>query len=337
MLHFFKGIIRTRYTFSNEYCNFAHYFLTLHLYFVPLTFQTEMKHLYIIGNGFDIFTGLHTSYADFRRWLEVNYVFVYENMVSAYNMDGEWWNDFETQLGLLDVEDYVRRFNKPEKSITKIIADLESRKQKKNNSISTGLYSESSCANRLRGLLEILQFCFERWVDDCQRMITDPKYTHIEKSNSFFINFNYTDVLEWLYKIPEERVLHIHGRASKHEHLIFGHNKHPHGGVGSNIDVDRTCSVLYRYQKNPYEHIFTHGKLPDIISDVKEIHVYGLSISAVDEDYLDWIELNTPMDCKWEFSWYTDKDKERINKFVLDHWKIRERYSTIQLQQVTNK
>lgn len=303
----------------------------------PQTYQTEMKHLYIIGNGFDIFTGLHTSYADFKRWLERNRVFVYENMVSAYNMEGEWWNDFETQLGLLDVEDYVKRFNKPEKPITEIIADLEARKPQNNNSILPGLYSESPCANRLRGLLEILQFCFESWVKDCQSMITDPKYTHIEKDDSFFINFNYTDVLEWLYEIPEGKVLHIHGRASKHEHLIFGHDIHPHGGIFSSVDVDHTCSELCRYHKNPYEHIFKHDKLPEIISDVKEIHVYGLSISPVDENYLDWIEQHTPLDCKWEFSWHTDKDKERIEKFVLEHWRIRDRCTTIQLQEVVNK
>lgn len=301
-------------------------------------YKTDTKHLYIIGNGFDLFTGLHTSYSDFRRWLEFNYVFVYENMVAAYNMEGEWWNDFETQLGQLDVEDYVRRFTKPEKPIAEIIADLEARRQNERKaSVIPHLCSESPCANRLRGLLEILQFCFERWVDDCQRMITDPKYTHIEKDDSFFINFNYTDVLECLYEIPEERVLHIHGRASKHERLIFGHNKHPHGSIFSSVDVDHTCSELCRYEKIPYEHISKHDKLPEIISDVKEIHVYGLSISPVDEDYLDWIEQHTPLDCKWEFSWHTDKDKERIDKFVIEHWRIRDRCTRIQLQEVVIK
>ena len=73
-------------------------------------------------------------------------------------------------------------------------------------------------------MLDVLQYCFEKWVDKCQKSITNPKYIHIEKEDSFFINFNYTDVLEMLYKIPEERVLHIHGRSSKHEHLIYGHN-----------------------------------------------------------------------------------------------------------------
>lgn len=297
-----------------------------------------MKHLYVIGNGFDLFTGLRTSYADFKRWLEVNYVFVYENMKAAYNMEGECWNDFETQLGQLDVEDYVRRFAKPEKPIMEIIAGLDARKQQEQNTPEfPNLYSESSCANRLRGLLDILQFCFERWVKDCQSIITNPKYTNIENNDSFFINFNYTDVLEWLYEIPEERVLHIHGRASKHERLIIGHNKHPHGGIISNVDVDLTCTELCRYEKNPYEHIFRHDKLLEIISDVKEIHVYGLSISPVDEDYLDWIEKHTPQDCKWEFSWHTDKDMERIEKFVLDHWRIRDRYTTIQLKEVVNK
>ena len=51
-----------------------------------------VKHLYIIGNGFDIFTGLKTRYVDFRWWLENNYPFIYENMQVTYDMDVEWWN-----------------------------------------------------------------------------------------------------------------------------------------------------------------------------------------------------------------------------------------------------
>ncbi len=57
-----------------------------------------MRHLYIIGNGFDIHTGLATRYADFQLWLENNYPFIYENMQAVYDIDAEWWNDFEVQL-----------------------------------------------------------------------------------------------------------------------------------------------------------------------------------------------------------------------------------------------
>ena len=87
-----------------------------------------MKHLYVIGNGFDIFTGLKTKYADFRWWLENNYPFIYENMQAAYDMDGEWWNDFEVMLGKLNIKAYVRKFTPPEKSMKEILEEKEKRK-----------------------------------------------------------------------------------------------------------------------------------------------------------------------------------------------------------------
>lgn len=63
-----------------------------------------MKHLYIIGNGFDIFTGLKTSYQDFRRWLQIHYIFVYETFEAVYGIQNvEWWNDFEVSLGKLAI------------------------------------------------------------------------------------------------------------------------------------------------------------------------------------------------------------------------------------------
>ena len=294
-----------------------------------------MKHLYIIGNGFDLFTGLHTSYSDFKHWLEHKYIFVYENMKAAYNMDGKWWNNFEVNLGELDIHQYVRNFTPPEKSAEEIIKQIEERNNHLNStSLVPDLHIESTCASRLRGFLDILQYCFERWIADCQSMITDPQYTSIEKNDSYFINFNYTDTVEWLYKIPDDRVLHIHGRASKHDKLIFGHNKYLHGGMYDGVDVDQTYLELSKYQKNPYEHIFKHNELPDILSNVEFVHVYGLSLSPVYEDYIDWIERNTPQDCKWEFSWFSEQDKQRIEEFILNHWRIKDRYQLIQLQPI---
>ena len=101
----------------------------------------------------------------------------------------------------------MRKFSPPEKPIEEILKEIEERKafEKKYN-LSPFLHHESPCAKRLRGLLDVLQYCFEKWVEDCQRMFNDPQYVQLEKENSFFINFNYTDVLQWLYEIPEERV-----------------------------------------------------------------------------------------------------------------------------------
>ena len=296
-----------------------------------------MKHLYIIGNGFDLFTGLKTSYSHFKEWLYLNYIFVFENMKAAYDMEGEWWYNFEENLGKLDIYGYIHKFTPPEKPIEEVIENIKQRKEKKEDNLLTNFYVETPFADRLRGLLNILQYCFENWVKDSQRCITNPKYINLEKDNSFFINFNYTDVLECLYHIPEERVLHIHGRASKHDRLIFGHNSHPFVDMFDGPDADQTCFELCRYEKNPYEHIFKQNNLIDIVKYIETIHIYGFSLSEVDENYLDWIFLNTSSDCLWEFSWFNEKDKERIDKFILDHWKIKERARLIRLEELEIK
>lgn len=294
-----------------------------------------MKHLYIIGNGFDIHTGLATRYADFQLWLENNYPFIYENMQAVYDIDAEWWNDFEVQLGNLDINKFVSKFTPPAKPVDEIIAEAKLKKEfEERYNIPPSLHFDSYCAKRLKGLLDVLQFCFEKWVDNCQRLITDPKYIHIEKEDSFFINFNYTDVLEMLYKIPEERVLHIHGRSSKHERLIYGHNKFLLGSSTSD-DKEQVSFELNKYHKNPYELIFKHQELQKILKDVEYVHIYGFSFSAVDEDYMDWFFNNVSATSQWEVSWFSNEDKNRIDKFILDHWNLKDRLKTIKLEEIS--
>lgn len=294
-----------------------------------------MKHLYIIGNGFDIHTGLATRYADFQLWLENNYPFIYENMQAVYDIDAEWWNDFEVQLGNLDINKFVSKFTPPAKPIDEIIAEAKRKRDfEERYNIPPSLHFDSYCAKRFKGLLDVLQYCFEKWVDNCQRSITDPKYIYIEKEDSFFINFNYTDVIEILYKIPEERVLHIHGRSSKHERLIYGHNKFLYGSSMS-YDDEQVSFELNKYHKNPYEHIFKHQELQKILKDVEYVHIYGFSFSAVDEDYMDWFFNNVPATSQWEVSWFSNEDKNRIDKFILDHWSLKDRLKTIKLEEIS--
>lgn len=176
--------------------------------------------------------------------------------------------------------------------------------------------------------------CIEKWVDKCQSSITDRKYIYIENENSFFINFNYTDVLEMLYEIPEERVLHIHGRSSKHERLIYGHNMFLHGSSMNN-DEEQVSFELGKYHKNPYEHIFKHQELKAILKDVEFVHIYGFSFSAVDEDYMDWFFNNVPSTSQWEISWYSNEDKNRIDRFILDHCSLKNRLKIIRLEDIS--
>lgn len=99
-------------------------------------------------------------------------------------------------------------------------------------------------------------------------------------------------------------------------------------------DEEQTNFELDKYNKNPYEFIFKHDELPAILSNVEYVYVYGFSISEVDEDYLDWIEKHTPSDSKWEFSWHSEEDKFRIDRFILNHWRLKERHSLVQLKEI---
>jgi hypothetical protein len=264
-----------------------------------------------------------------------NYPFIYENLQAVYDIDAEWWNDFELQLGKLDVNKFVKKFTPPEKSIDEIMAEIERRKklEEKYGSDMLPGYPDSYCAKCLRGMLDVLHYCFEKWIEDQHRVIINPQYLRIEKEDSFFINFNYTDVLELLYKIPEERILHIHGRLTRRERLIYGHNMFL-SGSSMDHNEDKVCFELNKYHKNPYEHIYKHEELNEVVKDVEYVYIYGFSFSTIDEDYIDWVFKNVSSRSKWEISWFSDEDKNRIDRFVLEHWGLKDRLKIIRLEEV---
>ena len=165
-----------------------------------------------------------------------------------------------------------------------------------------------------------------------QKSFINPKYTNLEVEDSFFINFNYTDTLEVLYKIPEDKVLHIHGRASRGEKLIFGHSMHLFGDEKSGYEGQKVSEVLNQYEKNPYMHIPEY--LQDRICHVKNVHILGFSFSIVDTPYIEWILENTCNNCEWEISWHSMEDKLRIEKFILDNPSLINRNKLIQIKEV---
>lgn len=212
-----------------------------------------VEHLYVIGNGFDIFSGLNTRYSDFRKWLKFNYAFIYEALESAYGLpDIEWWNDFEVSLGKLDIPKYIKDNTPPAKSMETILKEIEE-KRKKEDRFSSSLIEISPCANRLSGLFDVVHYCMKQWVKS-MTSICNPKYLQLEKDNSIFLNFNYTRTLELLYEIPKERILYIHGCAQSSEDLVFGHNTIAVGD-GRTFDEGKVCEALEKYYKNPYVYI----------------------------------------------------------------------------------
>ena len=64
------------------------------------------------------------------------------------------------------------------------------------------------------------------------------------------------------------------------------------------------------------------------------MHIFGCSFSKIDEDYIDWVLRNVDSSSRWEVSWFSEKDRNRIDKFVLDHWGLKERLNLVRLEDI---
>ena len=53
-----------------------------------------------------------------------------------------------------------------------------------------------------------------------------------------YISFNYTDTLERVYGIPDNKILYFHGKASRSDNLIYGHDK-------SHFQIQEDCQKKY--------------------------------------------------------------------------------------------
>ncbi|MBE6119972.1 MAG: hypothetical protein E7189_05995 [Erysipelotrichaceae bacterium] len=66
----------------------------------------------------------------------------------------------------------------------------------------------------------------KEWIESIDTSIVKPKRLSLVESSDYFLSFNYTDLLEKIYKI--EDVLHIHGAVQSIDNIdpIMGHNNH---------------------------------------------------------------------------------------------------------------
>ena len=85
-----------------------------------MTTYPPPKHLYIIGNGFDRYHELHTSYIDFAKFLREKYPDIYRHLTTYFALPDldpdlykngrvpDWlWNEFEAKLATLDFDEMI--------------------------------------------------------------------------------------------------------------------------------------------------------------------------------------------------------------------------------------
>lgn len=162
------------------------------------------------------------------------------------------------------------------------------------------------------------------------------------KKDDWYINFNYTSVLEKIYHIDYDRVFHVHGSANPEydDDLIVGHGntktieelKKEIIIIGNDAGYYGSQALRNRYneysaEKNILEDLLKNTK--KIIDSMKlelngkkidDIYVWGLSCGQVDMPYIEFLRKNYPL-AKWHFSYFDnserDKRKELSKKLAL--------------------
>lgn len=279
-----------------------------------LPIVNKAKHLYVIGNGFDLHHNINSSYTDFHQWLHDNYWEIYMKIDEVYGYcDSNWWADFENQLGSLDVVQYstsVAAQNQP---------DLLSEH-------CDGMWDDAQIAveQELDGLYSNLRDCFHEWI---MQLNSPLKSRMIDfEDNSIYINFNYTKTLEEVYNISSNHIWHIHGCIDdENEDLVLGHGK-AHEDLkqtGSLVELEfheglalETAISSVAAQAKPVKNIIeTNQTFFDSLLLIERIHIYGLSLSDVDLPYLALLAQKAP-NAEWEFSDYKNKNHFKIEQFV---------------------
>lgn len=298
-----------------------------------------MKELYIIGNGFDIYHKMNTSYNDFREYLincnspvykKVDKCLYYEIENDKSNV----WNKFEYNLRNLD-EDYIVDECS---ALLMGYGDPDWR--------DSGHQDYQYCIDEITTCLTVeLLKEFTRWIKISNSKLNGVLPKVKLNRNAKFLSFNYTMTLEDVYKIEPYKILHIHNSVEDEAELILGHNysdgerclnenKSPYIRTKDDIRSVLAERALEEYDvrysdgknilrsyyelnyKNSNNIISMNSDFFSNLTDIDRIYILGHSMSDVDMVYIFEILKNVDRRTHWYLTWHSVEDKQNIEEFI---------------------
>lgn len=283
--------------------------------------------LYIIGNGFDIMHGVPSRYSDFRDSMGRNNHLRWQ--LETYLRTDSLWSDFEEALAHIDGGAMLGVVDMWMDTYDAYNPDAQA---------SDYFLAIDSATSPAQEILNTLPRRFRQWIETLKPS-KEPMWTDVLSRDGNYLNFNYTEFLETLYKIPAKQITYIHGcRKNKRQELILGHAP----GAGDHDDWTSSVSVPRYKSRRKAEMLegaldtavrqigwFDEGmtkKTDEIIrknqkfftglAELKEIFVIGHSLSAVDYPYFQEIVKGNGGKADWTISWYSYHDLENIQMFV---------------------
>ena len=264
-----------------------------------------MKHLYIIGNGFDLHHGIPSSYYNYMHWLCVNYPELYDEISRTFiNAEQKtWWSDFEHHLAEVEYMYDLSAVIYPDYEIEGI-----------------ALKGKNS-PERLSAVYKAVQMTFSVWVRGLNDFLIGVHPDLPLDVDATYLSFNYTNTLQNVYGIPDEHVLHIHGNAEKGEDIIIGHDS-----SGANfqymqseiIDIEGLGYAIGKqistFQKPTAKIIESNRAFFESLRDIERITVYGFSFSSIDMPYVKEIIKFTSENVVWHIYVYSIDELKRFEK-----------------------
>ncbi|MBP3834527.1 MAG: bacteriophage abortive infection AbiH family protein [Prevotella sp.] len=264
----------------------------------------EKETLYIIGNGFDLYHGIPTSYKDFYCWLNCHghKDFVKKMETTFPKIEGDTnllWKDFETALGEYDEEEIYNKLT-------------EKRDQNWDDAIPKDVEQEMNM------LVSQVYSLLKEWV----------KYIDIEEVGSLlklpkesqYFTFNYTMTLERVYGIPPENILHIHNSIGNGDKLIVGHANEQRKEMDEpNFYKEKGKENIILQMNRLAKHVsqikMKHIDYFKSLVGIKRIVVLGHSYSEIDIQYFGAIN-EIARDAHWHFSKHSINDEEKLNGLI---------------------
>lgn len=282
--------------------------------------------LYIIGNGFDRHHDIPSDYRDFGEYLSTVDRDTYREVEAYFNVDDEFWWQFEEQLAHFDTDaaiDYASQF------LMSYGADDWS---------DSGHHDYQYELERVvEAVSSTLQERFAQWV----RQLSIPSRL-IRKTvrlplnpRARYLNFNYTPTLQQVYGIPNGQILHLHGNASDPtDHLFIGHGWERADSDSFNHHVDMSEADARVAEGNQIVGSYfsaTFKPTAQIIArnqpffanlkSIREIFVMGHSLAEVDNPYFAEIIRNIDSSSvRWTISYHRDLTdaKLKFSRFGID-------------------
>ena len=277
--------------------------------------------LIICGNGFDLHHNIPTGYNNYKDYLEKHFPKFLKGFerFEFFAPIGSLWSDVEGALSI----DYEELMDSVQTSYPDAMEDGDSKWGRM--AIDVELITEP-----LNGFTGIK---FAQWLNtiDIRDCLLDPNL-HLSKED-LYLTFNYTDTLQKVYKIPEDHILHIHGKLTNinncseetvRAEIQFGsseisaekvereigklYERQEFFGASTQVALDVLTEFVKTITKDLQKN---YSKLKGFIKQkpISEIVIMGHSMAGTDVAYYKDIIVPKYRNKRWTFMHYDDPNR----------------------------